>query len=343
MKPKIFYRYKEVHDDVEQLYEKGITRGNYLGFEGLHELYSFKNEGTTYVYGAPFSGKTEFWFEMMMNLTELYGFHHAIYTPESGTLAEIYAELLSKRLKKPFYKNLPDHMNVTEHYKEKDFIDEYFFIIDPKDVDLTIEGFYSAVDDLEKAYKVKINTTVCDPFNELKHNLSGDSGRQDLYIENKLGFIRRDAYTRGRHNVILTHVADQEPVKMKDGTVYYPPATPRQIAGGQAWYRKAMNMICVWRPPAGITDPDTGVPFEDNETHIIINKYKPKGVGKKGRTKLYFDTMKNRYYEKFNGMRRYAGEQESTIYHQTQIIEPNPAALRSFTEPVRDENQDSPF
>jgi len=304
---KNFHRYKEVHSEVEKLYETGITRGVYLGFESLHEYYSFKPEGTTYIYGAPFSGKTEFWFDMMMNLTELYGWRHAIYTPESGSVPEIYAELLSKRLQKPFYKNLPNFMSQEEHFKEKDFIDEYFYIVDPKDSDLTIEGFYDSVKAMEKAYDIKINTTCCDPFNELKHDLTADMGRQDLYIENRLGYIRRDAFANHRHNVILTHVTDQEPVKMKDGVTYYPAATPRQIAGGQAWYRKAMNMLCVWRPPAGIPDPDTGAPYEDNEVHIIVNKYKPKGVGKKGKVKLYLDTHRNRYFEKIDNEKRYAG------------------------------------
>jgi len=318
MPTKLFYRLREVEEGLAELHETGITRGLYVGFESLHELYSFKPKGTTYVYGAPFSGKTEWWFEIMMNLTELYGFRHAIYSPESGEAKEIFAELLSKRARKPFYKNLPNHINDFEYHKEKDFVDEYFYIIDPQDRDLTIEQFYQEIDKLEKHYEIKINTTCCDPFNELKHNFSDDDGRQDLYIENRLGYIRRDAFANNRHNVIVTHVKDQEQVKLKEGVRFYPPASPRELAGGQAWYRKAMNMISVWRPPAGITDEETGAPYEENEVHIIIKKYKPKGVGKLGKTKLYFNTVQNRYYEKLNGDIRYAGQQINHPY-QTKI------------------------
>lgn len=320
---KKHYRLSEVNADLDNLYERGITRGVYLGFENLHEFYSMKPSGTTYVYGSPFAGKTEFWFEVLINLSELYGWKHAIYSPESGEAHEIFAEIISKRARKPFYKNIPNHMEEQEYFREREWVNEHFFIIDPKDGDLTIEEFFTEVDALQKIYDVKISTTTCDPFNELKHNFSKDDGRQDLYIENRLGFIRRDSFANHRHNVILTHVADQEQTKLQDGTRYYPPASPRELAGGQAWYRKAMNMICVWRPPSGMTDQETGVPYEDNETHIIIKKYKPKGVGKLGKVKVYFDAQQNRYYEKINGDRRYAGKKPEISIQQQFQIQPN--------------------
>lgn len=306
---KIFHRLGELKPLIETLYLDGITRGKYLGFENLHEYFSMKEEGTTYFYGAPFSGKSELIFELLLNTSELYGWHHVIYSPESGTPQEIYAELLSKYARKPFFRNMTGFMLEEERISAENFIHEYFFVIDPKDTDLTIEDFYSTVIQIEKEYGVKINTTCCDPFNELKHNFSDDSGRQDLYIENKLGFIRRDAFTNHRHNVIITHCRDQQHMTTKDGRRFYPPATPRELAGGQAWYRKAMNLICVWRPPFGMNNEETGMPYEENEVHIIINKYKPKGVGKRGTVKLYFDTVKNRYYETIDGERRYAGKQ----------------------------------
>lgn len=320
MTTKNHFRLSSVATQVGDLYEKGITRGAYLGFDSLHEYYSFKPTATTYIYGSPFSGKSEFLFESLVNLSELYGMKHAIYSPESGNPAEIFAEIISKRVRKQFYQNLPNHMSETEYLREKDWVDEHFFVIEPGDKDITIEGFFESVNDIESHYGVKINTTTCDPFNELKHSFAKDEGRQDLYIENRLGLIRKDAFANTRHNIVLTHTADQDPVKLKDGAMYYPPASPRQLAGGQAWYRKAMNMICVWRPPAGMIDISTGTPYEENETHIIIRKYKPKGVGRLGTVKLYYDNNKNRYYEKINGGdRRYAGVQTGFKPQQLQI------------------------
>ena len=79
-----------------------------------------------------------------------------------------------------------------------------------------------------------------------------------------------------------------------------------------------MNMLSVWRPPAGIVDEETGEPYLDNEVHIIIQKFKPKGVGKRGTVKLYFDAEKNRYYEMYLGEPRYAGRQIFTASEQLQ-------------------------
>jgi hypothetical protein len=57
-----------------------------------------------------------------------------------------------------------------------------------------------------------------------------------------------------------------------------------------------MTWINLWRPPIGMLD-ENGMPFEDNITLVHIEKAKPKGVAKKGQTKLFFDWKKNRYYE----------------------------------------------
>jgi twinkle protein len=310
---KHYKRIKEIRKDVEDLYQKGLTKGLYCGFENLYEYYSPKMGSTTYIYASPFSGKSEWWFEILISLSELYGYKHAIYSPETGTAKEIAAELISKASRKPFYKNMLNHIDEQEFYRYIDWVDEHFFIIDPTETDLTIEEFYEQVDEIEKSYDVKINTTMADPFNELRHNIGGD-GRQDLYIENKLGMVRRNAQLHGRHNVLITHTASQELVKAqgKDGSdIYYnPPPNPNKLSGGMAWNRKAMNLIALWRPPMGLMNPETGEDYADNEVHVIIQKFKPKGTGKRGTVKFYFDVQSNRYYEVYGGHRRYSGKKE---------------------------------
>jgi len=310
---KNYFRVNEFRNEVTALFEKGIQRGAYVGFETLDDYYTCKLGTTTYIYGAPFSGKTEFWFDVLITLSELYGWKHAIYSPESGTRAEIIGELISKKARKPFYKQFANCINESEFYREIDWVGEYFYVIDPE-TDITVEQFYESVEGIERDFDVKIQTTTCDPFNELKHNLKEDEGRQDLYIENKLGMIRRNAIKTGRHNAVITHVGQQELIKAtttegKD-VWFYPPPTPQKIAGGQAWFRKAMNLILVWRPPAGIADRVTNQLYKENEVHIIIQKYKPKGVGKRGTVVLYYDIHSNRYFEEYDGKRRYAKSKE---------------------------------
>lgn len=313
MKTKHVFRALDLSADVLKLYENGITRGVYAGFDNLHECFSIKRGVTTYIYGSPFSGKSEFWLEVLVSLSELYGWKHAIYTPETGRAHEIIAELISKYCRKPFYKQHGEQITEQELFNAQSFIHEHFFIVDPQEAELDLKGFYSLVEQIEHEADVKIDTTLIDPYNELDNDLSSEGGRQDILIEKQLGLVRKNAQTTNRHNVLVTHCRDQQSIKKTvDGKDiwYYPPATAREVAGGQAWFRKAMNLINVWRPPVGWKNDDADDAAEDNEVHIIIQKFKPKGTGKRGVVKLFYDQHKNRYYEKTHyGSRRYAGNQ----------------------------------
>lgn len=321
--PRHVYRAHELSSAVEKLFVTGITRGAFAGFETLHEYFSIKRGVTTYIFGSPFSGKSEFWFEILLNLSELYGWRHAIFSPETGKASEIIAELISKRARAPFYKTNGDQMSEKDYHTAVAFIHEYFYIIDPGDEGMTLETFYKTVDEIEKADGVTIDSTLVDPYNELENDISTEGGRQDLFIEKQLGIVRRNAQAKNRHNVLITHCRDQQSVKKTvDGREiwYYPPATAREIAGGQAWFRKAMNLINVWRPPVGWKENEWDTPAEENEAHIIIQKFKPKGTGKRGVVKLYFDTQRNRYYEKTDtGSRKFSGAQSNHTARTNQL------------------------
>lgn len=55
-------------------------------------------------------------------------------------------------------------------------------------------------------------------------------------------------------------------------------------------------MILIYRPPIFLCN-ENGKPYEPNETHIIVQKAKPKGSAKIGLSSLYWDWKTNRYYE----------------------------------------------
>jgi twinkle protein len=277
MEKKHYIDFRTQRDKIDHLYRKGLTKGLYCGFNDLYQHYSPKLGTTTYIFGTPTGGKSEFVFELLVSLSELYGYKHAIYSPETGSPEEIAAELISKVARKPFYGGYFPQMTESEYYRHLDWVTEHFFVIDPVDTDISPEDFYSQVDMLERDLDIKITTTVCDPFNELRHSMEDE--RQDLYIENKLGMIRRNAKATNRHHFIITHTAKQEQ-KAVGNKKYLDPPTAHQISGGQAWYRKAMNLIAVWRPPQGMTD-ENNEPYQDNEVHIVIQNTSPKDQEKK--------------------------------------------------------------
>lgn len=304
---KIYYTLKDVEDEIEDLWSNGHQRGYEVGFD--NSKISIKSGCTTYIYAAPYSGKTQVWFEILVNLSFKYGLRHAIFSPESGGSAEIFVELIEIVARSDFYNTYKNKMSAHEKDQAKKFVDAHFIAIDPDDGILTPEDFYIYVDVIERVYNVKIDTVTADPWNEFKHDFSQDNNRQDMYIERQLGFIRKNAKKNDRHNCIITHVQDQNKIKDENIGWYYPIPSFREIAGGQAWSRKGQQMLAVWRPPLGFMD-EHGYPYEPNTTLIHVQKSKPKGIGETGIMVWQYDIKKHSYYITKNGEKQYSDRKQ---------------------------------
>lgn len=304
----------EQSSELSRLYETGLVKGYDTGYKVLDDLISVKLGATTYVYGAPYSGKSEFWFQILVNLSKKHGLKHLIFSPETGTVAEIFAEIIHKWSGKSFYEMNSQYvtrMTESEMLRYSQEVGQYFYIIDTGVKDVTMDDFYVLLDETEKKHACKISTITTDPFNEVKHVLDGEA--RDMYMERVLGKVRAQARLRNLHHCIVMHVSNQKDQMMKDkdsGTFYYPPADPRRIANGEAAFRKGEQMICVYRPSSQMSDAD-GIPYEKNEVHIIVQKSKPKGVGAIGQAVMFFDSAKNQYYEYGPNGKHYAFESES--------------------------------
>mgnify|MGYP003112894370 CR=1 FL=1 len=295
---KHWHKANEKIKELNNLREQGYLKGYSIGWKFDSLPITIKSGCTTYVAGAPHDGKTEFWFEILINLSVEHGLRHAIYTPETGEVVDIISELCFKYIGKPYIKTESNSMSEAERVAAEMFIDEFFYIIDPLDDNMTANDFYSMVDNIELQEGKRIHTTLIDPFNELSHDFSKDEGRQDLYIERILGDVRKNARKTNRHNCVITHVRNQAP-NISDGVTWFPMATAREIAGGQAWFRKGLLMIIVWRPPYGLND-EFGTPYEKNEVKIRVVKSKPKGVSINGTYTMFYDLTKNAYYMRGN-------------------------------------------
>ena len=323
---KIYYTLHDVEDKIEDLWVNGVQRGYEIGF-GIEEI-SIKIGCTTYIYSAPYSGKTQVWFEILVNLSKQYGLKHAIFSPETGRAEEIFVELIECVARADFYDTFKNKMPENLKKEAKSFVDEHFIVIDPNDEVLTLEAFYDYVDIIERVYNVKIHTTTVDPFNEMYHDFSKYNNRQDMYIEAMLGMIRRNARVTNRHNCVITHVQDQQMVKDNDsGKMYYPIPTFRQVAGGQAWSRKGEQMLSIWRPPTFLSDED-GNPYQNNQTIIAVQKSKPKGVGKTGIVNLFYDAKSHGYYKDEYGQIIYGDRSRKDNSKQLEV---------SYEKPIFDE------
>jgi hypothetical protein len=316
---KYWYKLEESTDGLNRLREKGITKGKEVGFDFEKIGMSIKPGCTTYIAAAPASGKSEFWFEILMNLSCLYGWKHLVFSPETGNVEEIYAELCFKYIGKPYFSTIEGHMSESEKTRAEYFISQHFIVIDPKDNTLTVNQFYELADKIEEELGWTFNTTTIDPFNELEWDGKGLS--RDLVIEKQLGDCRRNARKTGRHNCLITHVRDQVLLE-KEGQWYNPMPTARDYSGGQAWFRKGEQMIILWRPPFGVTRESGEGVYEGNEVIVKVAKEKPKGASIKGEYTFFYDKKRNAYYRKENHEMIYAKRDLQLEQKKIKIEEP---------------------
>ena len=317
-------KYTHIQKSLDELREIGVPRGENTGFKKLDDLYSLKQGSFTFILAPPHHGKSEFCFELVINQAIKFGKKSLIYSPETGSVEDIYSELIHKLTGKPFYKSISDHVDDRKYYEAINYIDEYFSIVDGDERGYSFQDLTDLVTD-EKII-------MSDPYNELIHDMTEFGTRQDLYIERLCSEIRRYCKKNKKHCLQTLHPAHQQ-IVVEKGFRYYPMPMAREAAGGQALLRKAMTWINMWRPPLGMND-ENGQPYRDNEVLINIEKAKPKGVSTRGTISLFFDWKKNRYYEEGDFKDLYAFEHEKVV------------KKNDFREPLAErkiKEEDSPF
>lgn len=336
-------RVQDIQKKLNAIREDGFKKGYSTGWSKLDEIYTVVPGYPLFVAGAPFSGKTEFVFELMLSLSVREKFKWIIYSGEHGGNEVAVAELCHKYVGKPYYKKTvlgevnPFAMSEGERSGAEYFIGEHFYFIDNLQ-DFTVKKFYDIVDTAEKQYGVTFNGTLLDPFNDVK-NESNSHGRTDLWLEDDLKYIRNISAEKKRIDIVVNHIADVKPVTDKNtGMRYVPPALPTEWAGGRVWHRRAFTMLLIYRPPGFILD-ENGRTYEANETIVYNQKAKPKGSGKVGNRSLLYDWKTNRYYEKdeYGTLHSPFGE---TKQHYKNIDHPD-----KRIEPISQDkyNEDLPF
>ena len=307
---QFIYKAEDVRDSLNTLRNEGVKKGAWTGFDSLFDKYSMKKGSTTYIYAGAHQGKSQFGFELMVNLAQYSGWKWAVYTPETGSPTEVFAELLWVYLRKPFLIN--EHIMATDEEKEAamSFINEHFYLVDSGLQDLSIEGFYTAVETIEDDNFITIDGCMIDPFTEIRTDITSGV-RDDIAIGQVLTKVRKHSAERNYHTIVTVHTKHQQ-AKYKNGIPYVDVPTMNDIAGGMQWSRKGMMVLNVWRCPYGLED-ENGVPYEQNQVKITVVKAKPKIVGKLGSVTLFYDKMKNRYYEKDSqGKPQYAYPQSNS-------------------------------
>lgn len=296
----MYVEFDEFEEEADHLYKHGNERGLDGRFNVSREFISYRTGYTTYIYSAPFSGKTQFAMSELTYLAERYNWKIAVFSLEMGSPKDVLAEVASIYIGKLYTSRSSDlKMNGLQKEKAIEFFKEHFYILDPiykkNDIEATVDNILKEVSLIEEKKGIRINSVYIDPISELD-----DGGEERIhkftYKVNKM--VNRDARLNDRHNFLVSHVRDQQGILEKSvNKVYYPIPTPRDVSGGQNTYKQGFQMICVYRPPEFLINEDTKEYYKKNETHIHIQKAKPKGIGMLGQFTLFFDWKTNRYYE----------------------------------------------
>lgn len=301
---KIYWTLTDVSDELDSMFEIGIEEGYKVGYPEVDKLYKMYLGYTTYIYGAAFSGKSLVWFDFIKNLSYRYSMKHVVFSPETGKAADIMAKLTSMVAGADFYDLHNNKMSKDDYEKAKRFVDEHFIVVDPGVKSMNLDDLIASCEMIERVYNTKIHTLTIDPWNDLMHDMDEHNYREDKYLEQALRKIRVQAHFNNWHICIITHTRDQAFVG-EGAKKYQPPATFREIAGGQAWSRRGFMMSSIWRPPQWLEEFND-VQLEGNETFFIQQKYKPEWAGEKGWAVLKYNPKKHCFYAGSKGLERYA-------------------------------------
>jgi hypothetical protein len=295
---KIEYTIEEVYEPLNTMFENGHIRGFSSGWDFFDKYYTIRTGFTTYIYGAPFTGKSKWWFNVLVNLSINESMKHVIYSPETGSAADVYAMLIQIYAQGDVTNTFKNRITKEKFEEAKLFIGKHFIIIstDETDTELTTDGLLDYVDVLENKYSTKINTVTIDPWNELDH----DDLSRDIGLNTELKRVRINARKKDRHICLITHIRDQKPLGYDDyGTAIYPFPTARDVAGGQVWYRKGFMMLAFYRHfvPDGVNEVKIG---KDKMFHrmgllIRVQKAKPEGVGRVGEVEFRYNLLTHRF------------------------------------------------
>lgn len=292
--------YHRVEDKINQLSElrlNGWQRGLPTGYNCLDKIFSLKKGYPLFVAGAPHSGKTEFVLDLLLNSSKLHGWKHFIYLGENGEIEEIIAEIAFKFVGKPFRGKEQYAMTESDRIEAEMFIQEHFIFLDDS-ADYNLTEFYELAKNAEREFGIKFDTTLFDPFNDLKDETALYGGRDDKFLANELKVVRRTSKQNERVDILINHIADIKAIVDKEtGNRYTPFALPNEWSGGRTWWRRAFCMIMVYIPPVWLKD-ENGTPYGENVSLIMVQKAKPKGVANLGACRLFWDWKTNRYYDK---------------------------------------------
>lgn len=265
----------DVWDEVENFFKDGLKRGATTGkLKDFDKLVSFVEGQTMVVTGIPNHGKSPFTLFVMACLSLRYGWKWGLFTPEHKPLSifitKVCELLLGKRVR--------PNVGFTDKEKQfaRDFINKYFFFIQPEDDNLTLDNILKKAKML--VMQKGINGLLIDPWNKLEHNIESSQSEHN-YVSKELDKLIKFNQKNMVFSIVVAH-----PKKMmkKPKSDLYEVPTLYDISGSSNWFNK----------------PDIGITFYRNfmtgNNEIHVNKFKYEHLGSQGKCETKFNMNNSR-------------------------------------------------
>jgi len=294
---KSIFRLSDLRGEILSFRKNGLKRGGYCGFPEFHKYYSMKKGSTTYIVAPAAVGKSEFVKELMLNTAMFEDWRWVVFSPETGSPKEVFADLLWGYIGKPIVTGEGfDGATDAEVEAGMEFVDKHFYVLDVGLMDLSVQTYFSEIRELIDS-GVQVDATLIDPVTEMDIYTGG--GARDLELGKFLTGIRRMSGAYNIHSVLAFHTKSIGLKQTKDiygqDIRYYPPPQMDDIAGGLQSSRKGFFILGLWRPPLNVINPDTDQPYERNTLYVEVLKAKPKAIGRTGKVMFKYNTYSTRF------------------------------------------------
>jgi twinkle protein len=265
-------------DQLDEMYERGMGRGELTGYPSVDKLYTVSPGMLTVVTGHPSSGKSEFVDQLMINLAVTKGWSFAIASFENEPRLHI-AKLIAKHMKKPFFEGNVERITPEELKIGKEFVQAHFSFIYQAD------GSMAVLDSVLERLKVAVmrhgvRGAVIDPYNYIQK--PSDTNETE-WVSTLLSKVRLFAQAHDMHIWFVAHPAKM--MRQANGDV--PPPKGYDISGSAAWFAKADHGITVHRPD----------PVHSLVSEIHSWKCRFSWLGRQGTAELLYSTITNTYVE----------------------------------------------
>lgn len=264
----------DLADELDDLYDQGVTRGLSTGWPVVDELYTVRPGELTIVTGIPNSGKSNWVDALTMNLSKAHGWRFAVFSPENQPTVNHLSRLIEHYAEFPFRDGPTQRMSRKDVEVCRDFVQGHFRFVLPNDEqDWSLEEILVRVKSLVRRFG--INGLVIDPWNEMEHQRDKNQSETE-FIGSCLKRLRQFARRNKIHIWLVAHPAKLYRNK-DDGN--YPVPTLYDISGSAHFRNKADCGIVVWRNLADHQDPNVD---------IHIQKIRFREVGHVGQATLKY-------------------------------------------------------